>query len=66
MQACSGPEPQVYGFRFFFRGKEGHVSFEQQPLLLIVVVVLTIEGWSLCKTAVRAAWQRRKRTAVQR
>jgi hypothetical protein len=37
------------------------VTFEENPILLIVFIVLTVEGWNLAKVVARAAWQRRSR-----
>jgi hypothetical protein len=30
--------------------------FEQQPLLLILVIIVTVEGWTAFKTFVKKAW----------
>jgi hypothetical protein len=37
--------------------------FEEHPLVLLVVIVLTVEGWNIAKTVIRAAWQRRRAQA---
>ena len=36
--------------------------FEQYPILLVVLVIGVIEGWSALKTAVRRLYGRRTRT----
>lgn len=36
------------------------MSFEEQPLLLIVLIVLTVEGWNGAKAALRTAIRKRK------
>jgi len=35
------------------------MMFEEHPLALLIVIVLTVEGWNVAKTVVRMAWQRR-------
>ena len=42
------------------------MTFEENPLILIVFVVLTVEGWNLTKAAVRSVLRRRRETPVQR
>jgi len=42
------------------------VTFEQNPILLVVFVVATIEGWTLAKAAVRSLLERRRKTAAAR
>jgi hypothetical protein len=39
------------------------VTFEEHPLLLIVVIVLTVEGWNLAKAALRTAIRRRRQAS---
>jgi hypothetical protein len=36
------------------------MSFEENPLLLVAVIVLTVEGWNLVKAAVQFGLQRRR------
>lgn len=42
------------------------MTFEQNPILLVVFVVATIEGWTLAKAAVRSLLERRRKTAAAR
>ncbi len=32
--------------------------FEEHPLVLLVVIILTVEGWNVAKAVIRMAWQR--------
>jgi hypothetical protein len=36
------------------------MMFEEHPLVLFVVIILTVEGWNVAKSVVRTAWQRRR------
>ena len=42
------------------------MTFEQNPILLVVFAVATIEGWTLAKAAVRSLLERRRKTAAAR
>jgi hypothetical protein len=42
------------------------MTFEEHPLLLIVVIVLTVEAWSLAKAALRSAARRRRQARARR
>jgi hypothetical protein len=42
------------------------MTFEQNPLVLIVFIVLTVEGWNLAKLVTRSLLERRRRTAIER
>jgi hypothetical protein len=42
------------------------VTFEENPLIFIVFVVLTVEGWNLAKAAVRSVLRKRRETPAQR
>ena len=42
------------------------MTFEQNPLILIVVIVLTVEGWNLAKLVTRSLLERRRGTAIER
>ena len=42
------------------------MTFEQNPILLIVFIVVTVEGWNLAKLVTRSFLERRKRMAAER
>jgi hypothetical protein len=39
------------------------MMFEEHPLVLLVVIIFTVEGWNVAKTVIRTAWQRRRAQA---
>ena len=39
------------------------MMFEEHPLVLLVVIILTVEGWSIAKTVIRTTWERRRARA---
>ena len=41
-------------------GEGGNMTFEDHPLLLIVLIVLTVEGWGFVKALFRSAMRRRR------
>jgi hypothetical protein len=41
-------------------GEGGNMTFEDHPLLLIVLIVLTVEGWGLVRALFRGAMRRRR------
>jgi hypothetical protein len=42
------------------------MTFEENPIILIVLVIATIEGWNLAKVVTRSILERRKRPAAER
>ncbi len=38
--------------------------FEQQPWLLILIIILTVEGWTAFKTIVKKVWSQRRQKAT--
>jgi ABC-type lipoprotein release transport system permease subunit len=42
------------------------MTFEQNPLVLVVFIVLTVEGWNLAKLLTRSLIERRRRAAIER
>jgi hypothetical protein len=39
------------------------MTFEENPILLIVFIVVTVEGWSLAKLVARTMIERRRKAA---
>jgi hypothetical protein len=39
------------------------MMFEEHPFVLLVVIILTVEGWNVAKTVIRMTWQRRREQA---
>jgi hypothetical protein len=42
------------------------MTFEENPILLIVFIVVTVEGWNLAKLLTRSFIERRRKTATER
>ena len=39
------------------------MMFEEHPLVLLVVIILTVEGWNIAKTVIRTTGERRRARA---
>jgi hypothetical protein len=42
------------------------MTFEENPILLVVFVIATVEGWNLAKRVLRSMLERRRRIAHER